>query len=214
MLATQPDSIKLFTEFLADRGPTGETQIDEMASMEAAVKAVSVPGKPGQPDVLKNPGQTIFHRDDKGNLVLYDYVFKGHAKDSITAMNRMEAEERNGIKDKLQAHKSKIDGCVFVFPRQIILRLPAGTTVGTKERPAVVSTAQGQRIALLKSETVPAGTTLDVTYKIMSKEMVSWVIAVLDYGAFRGLGAWRNASWGRFSWERLDAEGGKVIEKA
>jgi hypothetical protein len=38
-------------------------------------------------------------------------------------------------------------------------------------------------------------------------EALTWdaIEAALDYGAFHGLGQWRNADYGRFIWEREDA---------
>jgi hypothetical protein len=75
---------------------------------------------------------------------------------------------------KLRAYKKEIDGLVFVTPRQIPLVLPEGAELGLLERPVL---GGGIGDDLLRE----------------------W----FNYGALRGLGQWRNASYGRFEWEEL-----------
>jgi len=102
---------------------------------------------------------------------------------------------------KLAAYKQKIDGCIFVAPRFIPLMLPAGGEIGMCQRPLRAQTPQGERVSLVRSETVPEGTTLEYGLTILSKDLRPFVKAWLNYGQFRGLGQWRNSGKGKFFWE-------------
>jgi hypothetical protein len=61
---------------------------------------------------------------------------------------------------------------------------------------------QGDRTCLANSETLPEGTTAEFiveypdTYDNVVKE---W----LNYGKYKGISQWRNAGWGRFTWEEI-----------
>ena len=101
----------------------------------------------------------------------------------------------------LRAYKKIIDGLIFVKPRQIVLNLSRELT--WTERPLRASTAQGERIALARSETAPAGTHFDIEVILLKKELSKYVVNWLDYGALRGLGQWRNSGMGRFEWQEL-----------
>lgn len=102
---------------------------------------------------------------------------------------------------KLAAYKQKIDGCIFVTPRFIPLIMPTGSEIGMCQRPLRAQTPQGERVSLVQSETVPAGTVLEYQLNILSKDLRPFVKAWLNYGQFRGLGQWRNSGKGRFFWE-------------
>jgi hypothetical protein len=61
-------------------------------------------------------------------------------------------------------------------------------------------TAQGPRVALAKSEQLPKDTTFSFEIKVMEGSEINEDILrkVLAYGELKGLGQWRNASWGSF----------------
>lgn len=148
---------------------------------------------------VEEKGWTGFHQLDGGSI-LYDYVIKGFFKDACGMLRRVKGSGSS----KLRAYKKEIDGLVFVTPRQIPIVLPEGATMGVLERPLRAQTAQGERIALARSDTCPPGTTITFTLEILGggiddKLLTEW----LDYGAKRGLGQWRNGGWGRFTWEQL-----------
>lgn len=143
-------------------------------------------------------GTTVFPRDDDGPIV-WDYQMKGFFKDACSMLRRMEASQSK----KLAAHKKEIDGVIFVFPRKIPLRLPAGAKIDWLERPLRAQTLQGERVALARSETVPAGTHFKCEIHVFHERLVKHVKEWLDYGQYRGLLQWRNASYGRFTWKLL-----------
>jgi hypothetical protein len=72
------------------------------------------------------------------------------------------------------------------------------------QRPLRASTAQGERIALAHSETVPTGSWFDVEIKCLVDGYTKIVKEWLDYGELRGLGQWRNSGKGKFTYEILE----------
>lgn len=118
------------------------------------------------------------------------------------------------LSSQMKAYKSVIDSTIFVFPRKIALQMPEGGKVDVLERPLRAETMQGPRVALAKSETVPEGTKLVIKVKFLvdatKKTFEEW----LDYGALRGIGQWRNGSFGRFCWKELpEYKPGKFVDK-
>jgi hypothetical protein len=136
---------------------------------------------------------------------------------------------------KLKAYKKVIDGLIHIKERKQYLTLPEDAEVGRLSRPLRCETAQGPRIAIATSETVPPGTTLEFTIifpkpvekkakkaddpnkktakkpetekKTKSEYDVEACIREwLDYGCQHGTGQWRNAGFGRFTWEEIKVE--------
>ena len=146
---------------------------------------------------VEEKGWTGFHMLN-GQPILYDYVLKGFFKDACGMLRRIAGTKSS----KLRAYKKEIDGLVFIAPRQIPLLLPDGAEMAILERPLRASTAQGDRVALARSDTCPPGTTLEFSVMVLGGNIDDALLAEwLDYGAFRGLGQWRNASYGRFEYE-------------
>lgn len=75
--------------------------------------------------------------------------------------------------------------------------------MGECQRPLRASTAQGERVALAHSETIPAGAVVEFTVQMLVDGHEKVVREWLDYGALRGLGQWRNSGKGRFKWEEI-----------
>lgn len=105
---------------------------------------------------------------------------------------------------KLTSFKKVIDGMIFVTPRRIPLNINGGK-LGVNERPLRAQTAQGERIALVRSDTCPAGTTLEFTVTVIGELPEKTLREWIDYGALRGLGQWRNAGYGTFAYEIEEA---------
>lgn len=183
MLGTKASNKDVFSDFIASKAPDGDKRKEELDTAEHREEA----------------GTTVFSRQD-GIVGMWDYQFRGFFKDACSAMNRMDSECRNGL-EKLSAYKSKIDGCVFINPRFIPIQLPAGGKVGVCERPLRAETAQGPRVSVCRSETVPAGSTMEIEINILSKELMPYVREWLNYGKLRGLGQWRNSGKGKFTWQ-------------
>lgn len=185
LLGTKAADPAVFTRFIASKHPDGTPQKDEL----------------DRADIREEAGSTLFHREH-GAPGIYDYQVKGFFKDAMAALNRFDKEARNNL-EKLAAFKSKIDGAIFVSPRFIPILLPPGAATGTCERPLRADTAQGPRVSVVRSETVPAGSALIVEIQVFAKELQPYLELMLNYGKLRGLGQWRNSGKGRFTWENL-----------
>jgi len=147
-------------------------------------------------EVLEN-GTTGFHRED-GVPVIYDYAIKGFFKDACSMMRRVPKSGSSALK----AYKKIIDGLVFVYPRRIPIQVVGEIDILT--RPIRAQTAQGERIALARSEMVPADSVLEFEMQVLGGVDEDLLTEWFDYGTMRGLGQWRNAGYGRFAWELVD----------
>lgn len=182
ILGTAPLNKELYAEYIASRINDVDV-LDEIDSV---------------PDAIEK-GTTGFHRDANGAPILYDYVIKGFFKDAAGMLRRVDGTKSS----KLTSYKKVIDGLVFARPRTI----PIVTTeeVGILERPLRAQTAQGERVALSRSEMIAAGATITFTLDLLSDKLEPAIREWLDYGANRGLGQWRNGGYGTFTYEMKPA---------
>jgi hypothetical protein len=149
---------------------------------------------------IEEKGWTGFHVLN-GGPILYDYVIKGFFKDACSMLTRV----GNTQSAKLKAFRKIIDGTVFIEPRQIPLVLPGGNGMGVLERPLRAQTAQGERVALARSDTCPAGTTMEFDVILLGGVSEAVLREWFDYGRYRGLGQWRNGGYGSFVYEMNEA---------
>lgn len=184
-----------FTEPILGTVPKDPEVYKNYIASQAALTDEALAGELATVERIEEKGWTGFHKVD-GQPILYDYVLKGFLKDACSMLKR-DSSSRSA---KMTAFKKIIDGLVFIEPRQIRLDCNGGQ-MGVKERPLRAQTAQGERVTLARSDTCPAGTTMEFDVILLGsvdeKTLVEW----LDYGRFRGLGQWRSASWGRFGYE-------------
>lgn len=183
MLGTKAANPDVFADFIASKHPTGTPAKDELDRAEHREEA----------------GTTVFHRDEHGNVGIYDYQIKGFFKDACGALRNADGTNSKTLK----AYKTRIDGLIFVEPRFITMSLPEGAKPGVCERPLRAETMQGPRVSVCRSETVPAGTTFEVEIVSLNDDMLKLIEEWLDYGRLRGLGQWRNSGKGRFVWEKV-----------
>jgi hypothetical protein len=175
LLGTAPLNKELYSEYIAARKP------DAVDPSEAETVEESV-----------EKGTTGFHRTPDGAPFLYDYMIKGFCKDACSMLFR----DSESASSKLKAYRKVIDGLVFVGPREIPV-----TVRGTEyilERPLRAQTAQGERVALARSEAIPAGSSASFVIQTLGSVSEGLLREWFTYGALRGLGQWRNASYGRF----------------
>ena len=174
-------------EFIASKAPNAQ-------SIEEEVAAIGV-------DAVEGKATTIFAQTPDGKPCLFDYAIKGFFKDSCSSLSRVP----DTLSNKLKAFRKVIDGLIFPSPRQIVLNLPDGAKIGECQRPLRAQTAQGERIALAHSETVPIGTWFECEIKLLDPKLEAIIEEWLDYGALRGMGCWRNSGKGRFTWAKAGA---------
>lgn len=159
------------------------------------------------PDNLEEKGMTGFMRYSNGGLAVHNHVVKGFFKEALRTL-----KEQLGLK----ATDGKVDNFVFVHPYYITFRDVKGGLYkepdAFNERPLRATTMQGPRTSLAKSEQLDEGWTLEFKVTLLpgiptksSKDITfDDIETALDYGEFKGLGQWRNASWGCFTWERVE----------
>ena len=185
LLGTASADPEIHKKFIASKGPNAISLEEEVAALGA--------------DAVEEKAMTVFPKDKNGNPFTWDYQWRGFFKESCSMLRRVDGTESK----KLKAFKKEIDGLVFVNPRQIPLVLPDGMTIGNCQRPLRASTAQGERIALANSETIPAGTTQEFEIVLFKDDLEKCVIEWLEYGKYHGTGQWRNSGKGRFEYEIL-----------
>ena len=180
MLGTSSANPEIHREFIASNAPDAE-------SLEEEVAAVGV-------DEVFEKGMTVFPRKD-GQPIAWDYQWKGFFKDACGMLRKVTGSECG----KIKAYKKEIDGLIFVEPRAIPIRFDG--QVGICQRPLRGQTAQGERVALASSESIPAGATMELTIRCLLDSHMDAVKEWLGYGSLRGLGQWRNSGKGRFTYE-------------
>lgn len=188
LLGTANGDPAIHEEWIASKAPDAPSRAEEIASM-------------GTDEAIEK-SMTVFPRTEDKKPFLYDYQIRGFFKEAAGFINQTKP-----AKEKLAAHKKKVDGLIFVKPRKIVLN---GVMNPTCQRPLRAQTAQGERVALANSEAMAAGTTAEFEIVCMADGLMKFVREWLDYGEWHGLGQWRNSGKGSYLWEELDDKG-KVI---
>ncbi len=150
------------------------------------------------PEEVFEKSMTIFPKDPDGNPFVWDYQWKGFFKDAFGSLRKIPSTACS----KVKAFKKEIDGLIFPFPRRIPIKVNG--EIGVCQRPLRASTAQGERVALASSESVPAGSSMIFEIRMLIDSYEKPIMEALNYGKLRGFGQWRNSSKGRFHFEVLD----------
>ncbi len=183
LLGTVPKNKDIFEDYILTKAPPDV----EKEKLDAEMETVGD---------IEEKSWTGFHTFPTGAPFLYDYVIKGFFKDACSMLRRGGAGK---LSSKLTSHKKIIDGLLFPNPRMI----PLGVNVddmSVLDRPLRAATTKGERVALARSDFCPKGTVCEFTLRtlgsaISAKLLREW----LDYGRLRGLGQWRNAGYGAFT---------------
>jgi hypothetical protein len=193
LLGTASNDPEIHETFVAKNAPDAPSRKEEVAALGT--------------DAVVEKSKTVFPKLDDGTPFIWDYQIKGFFKDACGMLSRIKPKMEKGKKvggsksSQLTAYKKVIDGLIFPQPRKIPIKLPKGGVIGGCQRPLRAQTAQGERIALADSETVPAGSTLTFSVVLMDEKYEELLLEWLDYGCLRGIGQWRNSGKGRFSYE-------------
>ena len=193
LLGTKPCDPEVHKRWVASKNPKG-AQKDE-----------------GQPNPLSpdDKGVTVFQRTDEGILAVNDYQLKGFFKAAADAIRAGELDTEPGTAKKHQkkwgAGRGKVDKYLHITPRTVLLFSETGKPItvpaGRRQRPLRAETPTGQRVMLASSEFVDEGTkavfTVETLGKLVTLEMLQ---TMLDFGRFNGMGQWRNAGYGQFTY--------------
>lgn len=182
MLGTASANPDIHEEFIASKAPDAKSTEEEVAAVGA--------------DEVFEKQMTVFPKVD-GKPVMWDYQWKGFFKDTCSALRKISTMESS----KVKAFKKEIDKLIFVNERTIPINFTG--EMGICQRPLRAQTAQGERVALASSESIPAGATMEFTIKCLVDSDMKAVREWLDYGVLGGIGQWRNSGKGRFVWEEI-----------
>ena len=190
LLGTLSGNKEIAEEFIISKHPDGhnDEESDAIPQDEALEKS-----------------STIFARDN-GRMMIWDYQIKGFLKSACEQMVNSGTITKKELKDyrlTQYLYQKTIDKQIFVKPRKIFLNLPEDGKVEFIERPLRGQTMRGERICLARSESVPAGTTIEIEISILAPNLEDFIPKWLNYGALMGLGQWRSSGMGRFVWEEL-----------
>ena len=194
VLGTASSDPEIHRSYIASKGPDALTIEEELETLTV--------------DEVTEKGMTIFSKDSNGNPVLWNYQIRGFFKSACSAMRTI----KDSKSSKLKAYKKQIDLRIFVFAdaddranRMIPIRVEGD--VGNCQRPLRAQTMQGERVALANSESIPAGSSIEFDIVMLDPNDKAMIEEWLDYGKLRGLGCWRNASFGRWEYEIVKADG-------
>lgn len=187
VLGTKPADKDVFQSYIASKAPDKDHAKEELERAEK----------------VEEMGTTVFHRAADGRPGIDAYMVKGFFKDACGSLRRVPGT----ISKDLKAYKSVIDSLIFVEPDFIAIDLPTGATVGVCSRPIRVETMQGPRVSVVRSESLPAGSSFQAVINLLRPDLEEAVREWLGYGALRGFCQWRNSGKGRFTYELTNAEG-------
>ena len=136
---------------------------------------------PPDMEEIEEKGWTGFFTDDEGRPVLMDYQVKGFLKEGGDVLRE------EGVLT-YPAIKRHIDNELFVYPRRILLA--DAVEPEPLERPLRAMTRQGARVALVRSDVIPAGTKFSFSIRVLGKsKLTEEVISdILEYGQAKGFG--------------------------
>jgi hypothetical protein len=191
LLGSLPSSKLIYQEYIARKAPEPEAEgADEMAMLPA-----------------ETPKTTVFLRDDQGGCCLMDYQFVGFLKSAANVLKdivevpvRTEGKPRK--KTGIPALRNKLQRFVFVDPRVIRLgRAPDGIY----ERPLQAMSRVGPRTCLASSEVLNPPISFEIQIGLLPNAEITWVCPDATYGvwAIVGLGQFRGAGYGRFTFDLL-----------
>jgi len=200
MLGTASGNPEIHDEFIASKAPDAKTREEEIAALgvEAVVeKTMTVFPRMARKDLAAPANPVLPGKENDRVPVLWAYQVKGFMKDACSALARVPETKSN----KVKAYRKIIDGTIFVFPKAI--EIETDKPITNLQRPLRAQTPQGERICLANSEMIEAGAVMRFEIVMLDDGVESLVREWLDYGELRGLLQWRNAGYGRFTWEEV-----------
>ena len=183
ILGSSSGNKELHSEFIASKAPDAKSREEEIEALGA--------------EEVEKKEMTVFPRTKDGVPFVWDYQIRGFFKHACGMLKIVGGNES----EKIKAYKKYIDGLIFIKERQIPFNYDG--VIGSCQRPLRGQTPQGERIALANSEMINAGASIEFTVQILKDDLEKVIYEWLDYGAFNGLGQWRNSGMGKFKWEKI-----------
>lgn len=159
------------------------------------------------PEDVEKMNLSVFLRSD-GALCVQDYVIKGFLKEALAAL-----KADIGVLNAA----SKVDNYVSISPAYLVFTRggePIKNPDEIYERPLRAMTMQGPRVSVTASETIHPAWSLDFDLELIhntgspkSRALTFEAIdEAMEYGRFKGLGQWRNAQNGRFTFTSCEVK--------
>lgn len=184
MLGTLPKDAEVYKRYIA-------TKADETEDAK---------NLPDQESTEKG-GWTTFARDKDGEVFIYDYMIKGFLKAACETLMA------NKAITKITAYKKWFDRLVFIWPRRIMLGINE-KELESMERPLRAMTAQGPRVTVTRSDTLPEGTQFEFEIELLDNDkQITWDVLekCMDYAKYVGFGQWRGSGGhGRAEFELVE----------
>lgn len=197
ILGTANNNENIHREFIASKAP-------DAISREEEVAALGVEG-------VEEKSMTVFSRNKDGQPIIWNYQIKGFFKEVCGSLQRSAKGEFYAKEScKIKAYKKVIDCNIEpagdkCMNRMIPIVIAQNTEIDDFQRPLRAQTAQGERIALANSERISERATAEF-YVVTPDAYVGAIYEWLECGYMHGLGQWRNAGHGRFTYEVLEVE--------
>lgn len=193
ILGSAPSNRDIYAKFVATKKAEA-TERERLAESEFI---------PAPVPFDEETGKMIFRVDptNQAKIFLHHQV-KGFLKQACQSV----------LGKEITAFRSKLDQLVFVRPEVIpLMKNGQITTVvdGLNERPLRAQTPQGPRVTLVSSEEL-TGCEVEFVVEVLPKGTTDFDMPTLDYifqyGEFSGISQWRNAGYGRFTFEMTPVE--------
>lgn len=202
-LGTASGDKNIHETFIASKAPDAPNRNERIAEEIEAVGLAEATEKT----------MTVFPRTENGEPIIWAYQLKGFFKEACSALQRCKGEDFAKESCGIKAYKKVVDKCIFVTPDKLVIDTHGGER-GVCQRPLRGQTAQGEKIALAASDTIPKGSTVEFSVVCLSDKHQKAVIEWLNYGVFSGLLQWRNSGKGRFTYEILDEKSVSSLSEA
>lgn len=183
---------------------TGITFSDEEKKMALAGKLEFLKETFGE---LDTRGVTVFFwNKELSRPMIGDHMIYGFMKAASEAICRAGARGKGEVLKSSSYTSSIINQHVrlrdqfIAFDKDIVRN--ADGTPKYNQRSLRAMTAQGPRVSLAKSEVVEAGAKLSFVMNVYPGSPLTeeHIRKIFDYGQFSGLGQWRNAGYGMFTY--------------
>ena len=207
VLGMTPGDPDLYRSYIATKIPTDLATNKRVEKISEEIQALEGTDAEDAIDEIMAKSMTVFPRHEE-KPIAFDYQWKGYFKDICGALQKAGEDEMSKESLKIKAYKKVIDGDIMVFPRHIPFNVKG--ELGLCQRPLRADTAQGSRIALAISETIPAGSTMTFQVQCLGNKFTKAVVEWLNYGEFKGFGQWRNSSKGRFIVKKIETHEGRA----
>lgn len=168
VLGTASADPEIHRSYIASKAPDAPSTEEEVAALGV--------------DEVTEKGMTVFHKDENGDSVLWNYQIKGFFKSACSALRALSGTKSS----KLKAYKKQIDLRIFVFAdekdrAERKIRINTAGSIGSCQRPLRAQTMQGERVTLANSESIPAGSSVEFDIVLLEPKDRGMIEEWLDY---------------------------------